>query len=569
MLRLGDLTAGPIATVAPGGVVTLPGDSSTRWSWWIGAEDGWHRPAHEPTTQDAALDGAPGLRTTARIPGGDFVGTATAVRFDALDGPTLLFELDNASAVPVAVAFVVESDRPITVRDGGIDVDGVGALRLTRVAAASLSASSADALVTALVEAGIAAATTGASTRISDGTVVSGAAAVVIPLPHAAHALAAVVQRPETGTVPTTLDRPSVPRVEQVVRGWSAHLGSSPELHSGVDRRDALVRSAAADVLLGPDWDNTDAVEVALVAEALGRLGRVDLFDAMTALLNDLRPNGSFDAPDPFSASLQFIRAVSATWSGGCAPDAGERLLEAAALAVHYLSKRRNRAAVAARRSEVSFALESLIGLADDIGEGELAERLRGRVGELGVGSPLVGQRADEWVHALGAGFSFGFDAASQPPSVAASAAFVIRATCELAVERADGLDVFSGYVPSLAGREIDVRQLPTRWGIVSYSLRWHGRRPAVLWEMTPWRGRSAAHEFALTASTLDPRWQHRGSEGEALLAEPAEADFETPPQFMHDHLLSESSDGHLHGDWDAVPDFGDTSDLPDAGTFT
>lgn len=59
-------------------------------------------------------------------------------------------------------------------------------------------------------------------------------------------------------------------------------------------------------------------------------------------------------------------------------------------------------------------------------------------------------------------------------------------------------------------GLPADVRDAPTRLGPVSYSVRWHGERPALLWEAPP--------NARLTAPGLDPTWSTDAPAGEALL---------------------------------------------------
>jgi hypothetical protein len=60
-------------------------------------------------------------------------------------------------------------------------------------------------------------------------------------------------------------------------------------------------------------------------------------------------------------------------------------------------------------------------------------------------------------------------------------------------------------------GQSLDVRDAPTRRGPVSCSVRWHGDRPALLWE-----GPEGA---TFTAPGLDPAWSSTEARGEALLA--------------------------------------------------
>jgi hypothetical protein len=65
-------------------------------------------------------------------------------------------------------------------------------------------------------------------------------------------------------------------------------------------------------------------------------------------------------------------------------------------------------------------------------------------------------------------------------------------------------------------GQPLDVRDAPTREGPVSFSIRWHGDRPALLWE--------APAGTRITAPGLDVSWATTEPSGEALLTGPAAA---------------------------------------------
>lgn len=65
-------------------------------------------------------------------------------------------------------------------------------------------------------------------------------------------------------------------------------------------------------------------------------------------------------------------------------------------------------------------------------------------------------------------------------------------------------------------GQPIDVRGMVTGLGTLSFSVRWHGDRPAVLWERT-----GGPDEAELICPGLDPSWSSRARSGEALLAAP------------------------------------------------
>jgi hypothetical protein len=72
---------------------------------------------------------------------------------------------------------------------------------------------------------------------------------------------------------------------------------------------------------------------------------------------------------------------------------------------------------------------------------------------------------------------------------------------------------------PTWFGQSLDVHGLPTSTGVLSFALRWHGPRPAILWELAP---HDASADITISAPGLDPSWSTHAVEGEALLAVPA-----------------------------------------------
>jgi hypothetical protein len=64
-------------------------------------------------------------------------------------------------------------------------------------------------------------------------------------------------------------------------------------------------------------------------------------------------------------------------------------------------------------------------------------------------------------------------------------------------------------------GRGWEVHDAPTAVGQVSYAVRWHGDRAALLWEVTPHPG---VGKFRLTAPGIDPSWSTNQPRGEVLL---------------------------------------------------
>lgn len=89
----------------------------------------------------------------------------------------------------------------------------------------------------------------------------------------------------------------------------------------------------------------------------------------------------------------------------------------------------------------------------------------------------------------------------------------------ELALARSTGggrADLLSGGIPpSWLGANFEIYDLPIGpASTISYAVRWHGDRPAVLWETT-------GPAVALQASVVAPEWSSSASTGEALWPAP------------------------------------------------
>jgi hypothetical protein len=103
------------------------------------------------------------------------------------------------------------------------------------------------------------------------------------------------------------------------------------------------------------------------------------------------------------------------------------------------------------------------------------------------------------------------------PGAVAARASAVL----DLAVrDDPDGPALLVAWPQQWWGRPLEAHGVRTRHGAVSFGLRWHGQRPAILWEIVPGPGVDVDVAPVLTAPVLDPTWRGEGWTGEALLAE-------------------------------------------------
>jgi hypothetical protein len=88
------------------------------------------------------------------------------------------------------------------------------------------------------------------------------------------------------------------------------------------------------------------------------------------------------------------------------------------------------------------------------------------------------------------------------------------------------GLALCSVLPSTWLGQGFEVHDAPTAWGRLSFAVRWHGERPALLWDLDPHPGPAAV----ITAPGIDPSWSTTEPRGDALLAAPILAAPAQPP---------------------------------------
>jgi hypothetical protein len=112
-----------------------------------------------------------------------------------------------------------------------------------------------------------------------------------------------------------------------------------------------------------------------------------------------------------------------------------------------------------------------------------------------------------------------GSRAAPEPWSVAEHLAddgeFLVAVRRLLVNDTPNGpVELLTDLPPEWRGEPIAVHDAPIVGGLVSYAVRWHGLRAALLWETT-------ASDVTLRAPSLDGAWSTSEARGEALFALP------------------------------------------------
>ena len=468
---LGDLD-GPVASVDRGGTIALL-DAGLRVGWAVGAGDRWHVAAEETAVRASLVDGMPVVATSMRVPGGDVVQRAAAVRDPS--GRGVVMEFVNESAGPVSVALAVSgSISTAQVRGSRLLADGRVALELDRTPGGAAAVG--DGEIWEVVRSGPRAGDCEARSRSG-----LAAAAALVPL---------AVRVPLRLTLPVAGGPVEARPPERVAAGWLSLVSraASVALPDETAER-AWLRGIAACVLAAGGADPAVASRAAVV---LDRVGLPDEADRARELILDASA-GSGPAAQDAVAGLRALASrrlrsgrVSglAEWAGPLVGAAGDQL-DAVTL------------------EQVASALEPEAPAA--------ARDARRLLAELSAPAPAAsGDRVEA---AVRDGMAFGGDGLAGIESVL---------DC-LVGEAADHVAMMPALPAAWRGASADALSIVTRHGTLSFSVRWHGSRPALLWDLTHDRSRTGGRDDGVALRCgLDPSWSAPGSAGEALL-NPAE----------------------------------------------
>jgi hypothetical protein len=464
---LGTLGAPPVGTIGADGVVVLA-DGARTVRWWVVAEDRTHLTEREASARHRRVEDAPVVEVAVKVPGGDVIGRSFGM-VGPDSGAALALEVANRTAVPVAVAFVV-GPGAMSLGDGELMVDGRQFLHSTRRPARVLVADDIDELAARV------------GTDDDGAAPTSGAwGAVVVPLPHTQVVAAVVAER----------DPGSVPSADQVASGWSRQVDRGTRLELGDDRRAGSWERDRRDLLVGRAG-GSPVVAAAGRLSAFLRLGWwAEASEATEAVLGVQRASGQVVSDDVVAATIAALEGLSGWARAGVPADALEQFAEPVARAARWLSRRGWRGVDVDRRPRARRAVHDAWPLMSLLGQDDAADALRA------VDPAGVDDTGDE----------------SRDP-----ASRLVALVDSIATETDDGIDLFLGLEETDAGHPLEAFDIPTRWGLLSVAVRWHGARPAVLWEIDRWDDGRPFIAPVLRAPRLDPSWTGHDERGDALL---------------------------------------------------
>ena len=490
---LGDLD-GPVASVDRAGTIALL-DAGWRVGWGVGAGDRWHIAAEETAVRTRLVDGMPVVATSMRVPGGDVVQRAAAVR-DA-SGRGVVLEFVNESAGPVSVALAVSgSTSTVRVRGSRLLADGRVAVELDRTPGGAAAVS--DGEVWRAVRAGPPAGDCEARSRSG-----LAAAAVLVPL---------AVGVPLRLTLPVAGGPVEARPPERVAAGWLSLVSraASAALPDETAER-AWLRGIAACILAA---GGAGAARASRAAVVLDRVGLPDEADRGREVI--LRASaGSGGRQQRRLVQSAAGREVILRASAGSGPAAGDAVAGLRALASRRL-----------RSGRVSGLAEWAGPLVDAAGDHLDALTLEQVASALEPEAPAAARDARRLLTETPARAPVTRSAASDGRVEAAtrdSIAFGgdglagIEAVLDcLVAEAADHVVMAPALPAAWRGASADALSIVTRHGTLSFSVRWHGSRPALLWDLQ--QPRSAEGSAVGLRCGLDPSWSAPGSAGEALL---------------------------------------------------
>lgn len=506
--------------------------------WWIGAEDRWHVPAQETTVRQSLIGSSPVVETRLRVPSGDAVHRTYGARSPAGDD-VVVVEVENATKVPFAVALALRPYgvdglgqlREVSLDGSVVRVDGEVAVVLARPPGRVAGGGVHDAA--AAVFAGDAAPAGPIEVTGGDGRA---SLALVFPLAHTA-TLRVVLPAPGVAVRGMAgLDVGVVPDAPQVASGWVTHTRRAARIEVPDRRlREALLASARHLLLAPPSPQAAAALDLLGLAE-----------EAALALLEDPQSLARHEAPGAalhavsrhhaLTGDVDFARSAAPVVAALVAALARTRDLADRAVghdALHEVAglldaagepraaaDARHAVQAAARPSSPLLAVDDdpldpagwLLQAARRVGSGDVTA-LDGLDRVLDRASPTWAWPTRVPESPIDAGTGDGHDPA-------ANAALVTLLRHLLVQEVPGGAPALalSPVVPDAwLGAGWEGHDLPTAHGHLSFAVRWHGERPALLWELVPHAGQVGP--VRLTIPGLDPAWSTDELQGEVLLA--------------------------------------------------
>lgn len=498
---LGNLGSPTDVTVDGTGLV-----STTTWSldWVVSAGDRWLEPAASAGSGTAVsqhrVDGTPVLETSLRVPGGQLVHHVWCAHTGGVE--VVVVEVENRSPDAVGVGLLLDP------HGAKVEFDGERAASVGSRPGVAFGRVPARVAVGAAKE--VRATVTAGSAPAREGASLGAALGAVFPLAHTARLRVVGPVGGAEGWAPPA-DLESLPGPDEVARGWRSHLDAGVRLLAPDAAFVEAVDAARAGLLVAHDRDRPLA-DTAWVGLALGLWGHGDAAGAALAdIVEHQRLDGGF-GDRRHTATTALVLFALATWTltpqgrALSADDLGD-LAGPVAKAAHRMGRRHRSGDLPPWFATAQHAAAVVL---DRAGQPDAAELCRERID---------GTHPSAVLHEVALAVP-PLDTVAGPDALAA-ARFLVESRRFLVDDTEPGLvRLVTRFPDEWLGQDLEVHRLPTGAGTLSFAVRWHGARPALLWELDPLDPGAPTTVFA----GLDPDWSDERPVGEALLGpvEPA-----------------------------------------------
>ncbi len=499
---------GVLDTLAParvdgGGGIQLDG-SPWMIDWWIGGDDRWYVPAREPSVRQRRIGSGPVIETSVRIPSGDAIQRTYAANIGGEQA--IVVEFENDSPVPMALALAI---RPVDLAGNAAPLEIALDRSPSGVGAASTLTVGVDEPVTVALpkKPNEFASSTEADLFdiVSVGRLLEGSDTVAGPSANAV-ALYPIAHRTSLRfIIGASVDPRSVPGPDDVSNGWTSVLDRGGRFEFPDNGVSAQAQAARARLMLAA---NRLPRRIADLEPGSGRvLEGLALSGAVAEVLGAL---GAFAGSFPTRLESTPLDGAAVMSGIGRA----SRLADDEAMAIAMLEPAAQLTKLIEKSKDRVATAEAFLGLARLLitaGQPEPALDLMKRSASLGVSIrpdiPADLDALSSFAETASPSGSFGAD---DPVD---AARFWLGARSAVLDDRPGALDLLPQFPAAWRGGNLEVHGAATSHGMASFGIRWHGYRPALLWDV------QADEPVIVRCPGLDPGWASTETSGETLLA--------------------------------------------------
>ena len=541
MAEIGSIGVEPVHSVSSNGGVE-PLGSGCLVHWGVRADDRWHIARDEQAVRQIVAEDGVTIETRLRVPGGDIVHRASSTPYR--NTSLVIVEIENETPLPVAIALFTVGAGIWRCEGNMLFRNSVSVISASKPVSHCLIAASEDDMMNDLkLEESQNDAKRSKSVKGSH-------VATVFPLPHTSSLRLVFCVENKLDSLPTPDD---LPNLEGIANGWNAHLDYGSTVVLEDERVQKVLFAARRHLLVGCEQALTSsywlkgvpAYAPTLAISSMCLWGHIEAARHLLTQSIDRYQVSSFQRP-----KMEYLAYL--LWA--CNEFTLHQMNDEATVPilnwaieqignfVNAIPRSRIRSRVG--HSYLRLGLESSVSILNRSGRIEEAEQLEDALPKIyrtnsmssqpeilpnalldqGESAMPLAKYLNDYLGASEGSDSLseiigraeptgGFSSAERLQDPFASALFLLMFRRSL-VSQPDSstIALFPSYTSKWFNVPVEVSSMPTSNGEVGYAVRWHGDRPALLWE-----GKINS-KTTFTSPGFDPAWQSNEARGEALL---------------------------------------------------